>query len=181
MMKEITGGGGLGDLAAFGGAAGPSAPKPSASTAVKDAAGGESFQETIKKTMEKIQQSGDQATAAATEAGDNDILSELMKQLQSGGLEGDGSEEDLSKLLLGMMEQLTNKDILYEPMKELNDKFGPWMEKNKSKTDAKDLERYEKQQKIVKEIVDKFEETGYSDDNVESREYIVERMQLVSS
>jgi len=36
-------------------------------------------------------------------------------------------------MLLGMMEQLTNKDILYEPMKELDDKFPDWMEKNGAK------------------------------------------------
>ena len=78
-----------------------------------------------------------------------------------------------------MMEQLTNKDILYEPMKELDDKFPAWMEKNKEKTAKDDLKRYEEQKTLVREIVGRFERKGYSDDNRQDREYIVERMQNV--
>jgi len=56
-------------------------------------------------------------------------------------------------MLLGMMEQLTNKDILYEPMKELNDKFPAWMVEHRDKVPEADLKRYEEQQRLVKEIV----------------------------
>jgi peroxin-19 len=137
------------------------------------------FQETIRRTMERMQASGEQATAAATEAGSDDFLADLLKTMQAGG--GEGSEEEFSKLLLGMMEQLTNKDILYEPMKELNDKFPAWMEKNKDKVSAEDLKRYEEQQVLAKEIVVKFEEPTFSDANAKDREYIVDRMQKVST
>lgn len=138
-----------------------------------------SFQETIKRTMERMQTSGDQATAAAAAEGSDDFLAELLKQMQAGGLEGEGNEEDFSKMLLGMMEQLTNKEILYEPMKELNDKFPEWFEKNKATTSKEDLKRYQEQQGLVKEIVAKFEESTYSDANAADREYIVDRMQKV--
>lgn len=131
--------------------------------------------------MERMQASGEQATAAATEAGEDDLLADMLKSLQSGGLDGmNGGEEEFSKMLMGMMEQLTNKDILYEPMKELNEKFPGWMEKNKEKTPAEDLKRYEEQQALVKEIVAKFQEPTYADSNTADREYIVERMQKVS-
>lgn len=141
----------------------------------------ESFQETIKKTMERMQASGDKATAAAVEDEPADFLAEMMKQMQAGALGGEGSEDELSKMLMGMMEQLTNKDILYEPMKELDDKFPAWLEKNRASTPPEDLGRYLEQQKLVGEIVKKFEESGYSDSNVQSREYIVDRMQRVYS
>ncbi len=49
-------------------------------------------------------------------------------------------------MLLGMMDELTHKDILYEPMKELDDKFPDWFAKNRSNTPATDVERYEEQQ-----------------------------------
>ena len=134
--------------------------------------------------MERMQASGDQATAAAAADSEStdDMLSEFMKQLQSGGLggPGGGNEEDLTKMLMGMMEELTNKEILYEPMKELDDKFPAWMEANRSKTGAEDLKRYEEQQVIVREIVARFELPSYSDTNPEHREYIVDRMQKVS-
>jgi len=101
--------------------------------------------------------------------------------MAASGLDGgEGSEEDFSKMLLGMMEQLTNKEILYEPMKELHDKFPGWMAKNNGKVPEEDMKRYIEQQTYVREIVGRFEGKGYSDDNAKDREYIVERMQNVS-
>ncbi|KFZ19065.1 hypothetical protein V502_03850 [Pseudogymnoascus sp. VKM F-4520 (FW-2644)] len=180
MMSKIAaeGGEGLGDLGAHPDAAG--AYQQSAKAAAPSAAE-ESFQDTIKKTMEKIQASGEQATAAAKEEDTDDILAELMKQMQSSGLDGEGGEEDFSKMLLGMMEQLTNKDILYEPMKELHDKYPAWMEKNKATVSKEDLKRFEEQQRVVEEIVKKFEEPTYTDASPTDREYIVERMQSMQA
>ncbi|SLM40920.1 Pex19 protein [Lasallia pustulata] len=152
---------------------GPDTTSPPASSSGAE----ESFQETIRKTMERMQTSGEQATAAATSDDSDDILAQMLKDMQGGGLGGAGGDEDFSKMLMGMMEQLTNKDILYEPMKELHDKFPGWMTKNRSSTKPDDLSRYEEQQRLVKEIVGKFEEKGYSDSNAADREYIVERMQ----
>lgn len=168
------------------GATGAKAPPPPASASssrkapVADPIADGSFQETIKKTMERMQASGQQATAAAAESSTEDFLAEMMKQLGEGNLEGGGgNEEEFSKMLMGMMEQLTNKEILYEPMKELNDKFPEWLAKNREKTPAEDLKRYEEQQALVKEIVAKFEEKTYADSNAADREYIVDRMQKV--
>lgn len=176
------------DLGAAAGGAGtaaePSAPTGQTGSQASASTGGDdSFQETIRRTMERMQASGDQATAAAAADNSDDFMAELLKQMQAGGgLDGDagGSEEELSKMLLGMMEQLTNKDILYEPMKELNDKFPEWMDQNRDKVPEADKKRYELQQGYVKEIVTKFEESTYSDSNPADREYIVERMQKVS-
>ncbi|KAI0909989.1 Pex19 protein family-domain-containing protein [Ustulina deusta] len=140
-----------------------------------------SFQDTIQRTMERMQASGDQATAAATaEGSEDDFIAEMMKAMKDipGG---DGSEEDFSKLLMGMMEQLTNKEILYEPMKELNDKFPGWMEKNKDTLAKDDLKRYQEQQVLVAEMVTKFEEATYSDSKPADREYIVDRMQKMQA
>jgi peroxin-19 len=148
------------------------------------------FQESIRRTMERMRESGEAAGAAAAGAagqvaggaaagdGEADIMAALLREMGEGGA-GEGSEEDFSKMLLGMMEQLTNKEILYEPMKELHDKFPAWLTENRGKTPEADLRRYEEQQRLVKEIVGKFEEAGYSDDNVESRQFIVDRMQQV--
>ncbi|PSR83522.1 Pex19 protein family-domain-containing protein [Coniella lustricola] len=151
------------------------------SARVTDESAETSFQDTIRRTMERMQNSGEQATAAAAADGSGDFMAELLKQMQAGegGLEG--SEEEFSKMLLGMMEQLTNKDILYEPMKELNDKFPEWMETNKDTISEEDRKRYELQQGFVKEIVAKFEEATYADSNPSDREYIVERMQKMQA
>lgn len=144
------------------------------------AATDESFQEAIHKTMQRMQASGDKATAAAAADQDpNDILAQMLKEMPGGSAGGAAGDEDLSKMLMTMMEQLTNKDILYDPMKELNEKFPAWMRNNRDSVKADDLARYEKQQRLVAEIVGKFEESAYSDTNSKDREYIVERMQEV--
>ena len=147
----------------------------SSSSAPEDA-----FQETIRKTMERMQASGEQATAAATSGDSDDILAQMLKDMQNGGMDGDGGDEDFSKMLMGMMEQLTNKEILYGPMKDLYYKFPGWMSENRESTKEDDLKRYDEQQRLVGEIVARFERGGYSDEKVEDREYIVERMQKVS-
>lgn len=164
---------------------------PSASTTE----GSESFQETIQRTIRRMQDSGEQATTAVAtsfgdDLGDDDMLAELLKQLQNssggGGGENDNgtegampNEEEFSKILIGMMEQLTNKEILYEPMKELNEKFPAWLEANRSKVTTEESRRYEEQRSLVAEIVARFDRPGYADANPDDREYIVERMQKV--
>ncbi|RDA91586.1 hypothetical protein CP533_5981 [Ophiocordyceps camponoti-saundersi (nom. inval.)] len=146
-----------------------------------DAGTDASFQDTIRRTMERMQTSGEQATAAAASDGTDDFMSEMLRQLSSGDLNADGGDEDLSKMLMGMMEQLTNKEILYEPMKELNSKFPEWFDKNRESTPSEDLKRYEEQQALVKDIVAKFEESSYSDSNPADREYIVDKMQKMQA
>ncbi|PNY26375.1 Peroxisomal biogenesis factor 19 [Tolypocladium capitatum] len=158
-------------------------PSPAKSPPANNAADAAdaTFQDTIRRTMERMQTSGEQATAAAASGGGDDFMSEMLKQLSSGDFNPEGSEEEFSKMLMGMMEQLTNKDILYEPMKELDDKFPEWFEKNKDSTPPEDLKRYEHQKALVKEIVAKFEESSYSDNNAADREYIVDRMQKMQA
>lgn len=179
MFKQMTAAaeGETGDAATAGTGAAAGAKATGGDAAAADA----SFQETIRKTMERMQSSGDQATAAAASGNTDDFMSELLKQMAAGDMGGEGGEEEFSKMLMGMMEQLTNKEILYEPMKELNDKFPDWMENNKDKISAEDMKRYEEQKTLVGEMVAKFEEPTYSDSNPADREYIVDRMQKVSN
>lgn len=140
----------------------------------------EPFHETIRKTMERMQASGDQAGVASQAEGSSDLLAQMLKDMQSDGLPGEGDAEGLNKMLLGMMEQLTNKEILYDPMKELHDKFPLWMEKNCASTGAEEMRRFHDQQRLVGEIVGRFEQKEYSDSKAEDREFIVDRMQRVS-
>ena len=178
MMKEL----GVAAGAEGVGAIPSETPAASARAAPSKASGEDSFQDTIRKTMERMQNSGETASAAAASSNEEDMLAQMLKEMEKGnfpGMDGAGSDEDFNKMLLGMMEQLTNKDILYEPMKELNDKYPSWLEENRSKVKQDDLDRYLEQQSLVKEIVGRFERKGYSDDNQQDREFIVDRMQKV--
>jgi Pex19 protein family len=92
--------------------------------------GGATFTDAISRTMERIQESETAAERARDEAasqGETDaFLADLLKQLDSVGGEG-ANEAGMAKMLEGMMEQLMNKEMLYEPMKELQEKvWPPW-------------------------------------------------------
>lgn len=186
IFKELGAAAALGAEAGSGAGAGSSSSstKPrdvtNAQKVAEDLGANASFQDTIKRTMARMQESGDQATAAAAaEGSEDDFIAEMMKAMKDMPAGADG-EEDFSKMLMGMMEQLTNKEILYEPMRELNEKFPGWLEKNASTLKEEDRKRYEEQSRYVKEMVAKFEEPTYRDENVADREYIVDRMQKVS-
>lgn len=148
---------------------------PTSSSTAKPA-----FASTIEKTMERMQASGESASAAAATSSQDDMLAQMLKDLEAGNFPSmDGDQGDFNSMLMGMMEQLVNKDILYEPMKELHDNFPEWLEKNKDSTSKQDLERYKIQQSVVKDIVERFEKKDFDDDNKEDREYIVDKMQQV--
>jgi peroxin-19 len=173
----------LGALLAESMKAGDAEPKEAAGSSSVDTAGERgSFQDTIRQTMDRMQESGDRATAAATTESDipGDLLAQLIQAMEAGTSAG-GEDGDINKLFAGMMEQLSNKEMLYEPMKELHTKFGPWLEENRTKVSAKDRARYETHAQLAGEIVAKFDEEGYSDDKPEDRSYIWDRMQAVSN
>ncbi|CAK4009483.1 Peroxisomal biogenesis factor 19 [Lecanosticta acicola] len=157
-----------------------SKPKASggASSSKKGGGGGEDFNETIRRTMERMQASDTKASTSQSQPSnsEDELLAQMMKELS-----GEGGDGDFNSMLMNMMAHLTNKEILYDPMKELHDKFPDWMSKNKDSCSKEDLKRYEEQQKLVGEIVARFERKGYSDENEEDREYIVERMQKMQS
>jgi peroxin-19 len=85
----------------------------------------------MERMQESEQQAGEaQSTEGLAESETDVFLAEMLKQLDAaGGGDGGGGEMGMAKLLEGMMEQLMSKEILYEPMKDLNEKVSPeWME-----------------------------------------------------
>ncbi|EPS30087.1 hypothetical protein PDE_05037 [Penicillium oxalicum 114-2] len=168
------------ESAKSGPAAATTAAAPSTGAAGTDQPQPENFNDAIQRTIERMKQSGDRATEAATTGDglDDDLIAQLLKAVEAGA-SGAGEDGDLTKMFMGMMEQLSNKEMLYEPMKELDGKFGPWITKNKANgsVPVEDMERYEAQARVVNQIVVKFEEPGYSDEDAKCREYIWERMQ----
>jgi peroxin-19 len=129
--------------------------------------------------MERMQESGERTTAALAQDDEStDLVSQLLKAAAT--REAPSNENvDLNDILMRAMEQIANKELLYEPMQELHEKFGPWIAENKGKGKVSDEEmaRYEYQAQVVEQIVTKFNEEGYSDGNPECRAYIWEKVQ----
>lgn len=169
----------------------PSAAHEPSAEGEKSTTGGATFQDSIRRTMDRMRESNESASAASAapeNSMDEDFMTQMLNDITQANGAADGNpEEAFSNMLLGIMEQLTNKEILYEPMKELDSKFPDWLaerEPGKAKgntiTDL-DREKYTNQQELVHEIVQRFERVGYSDQNTEDREFIVERMQKMQA
>lgn len=155
-------------------------PRPSSSSAAAGKSS-KSFEDTIRQTMSRLNESDTQAKTATQQSAnksEEDMLAEMLKALDAGGAGGEGGEEGISKMFLNMMQQLTQKDMLYEPMKELHDQYPDWLGKNKPpKLKKDDYDRYVKQSEIVRDITNKFEEPSYKDEDEKCRQYIWDKMQ----
>lgn len=151
--------------------------QPTSSKSVAAGKPNKSFEDTIKQTMSRLNDSDAQAKSAtqkSTSNSEEDMLAEMLKALDGSG----GGEDGISKMVLDMMQQLTQKDMLYEPMKELHDQYPEWLQKNKPpKVKQEDYDRYVKQSEIVKDITNKFEEPSFSDEDEKCKTYIWDRMQ----
>ncbi|ODQ63968.1 Pex19 protein [Nadsonia fulvescens var. elongata DSM 6958] len=158
-------------------------PKATTKTTNKKPA---NFQDTINKTMERLKESGQEIDQEmANDDGEtDDFLSEMLKQLgsaagEAGGIDDDGF--DMSNLVTEMMEQLSSKEVLYEPMLEMHEKYPAWLLKNSSKCTPEQLKNYKEQQQITAEIVQRFQSPRYSDSNKDDKAFIAERMERMQA
>jgi peroxin-19 len=140
-----------------------------------------SFEDTIRRTMARMESSSAAATSASTASAtsEEDMLAELLKTLGTSDSSNPSDPDELSSLFLKMMQELTKKDVLYEPMRDLNAKYPDYLRENRGKLKREDAERYEKQVVVVREIVSEFEGRGYSDEDEGCRERIWEKMQTM--
>lgn len=79
----------------------------------------------------------------------NDFFKEFEKSMRmpsaatSTGKEGDSEDgEIMGDVVNGMMKQLLGKELMYEPMKGICDRFPQWLAENKSKLGDEEYQRY---------------------------------------
>ncbi len=56
-----------------------------------------------------------------------------------------------------VMQHLLSKEVLYQPMQEIRDKYPPWLEANRGQIDAEEFERYEQQYKCIVALCSAYE------------------------
>lgn len=73
---------------------------------------------------------------------------------ENGNGQGSTVEEDSisSALVDGIMRQLLSKEILYQPMKEIGERYPPWLEEHKGSLDSEEYATYTRQYKYIQEI-----------------------------
>ncbi|KAI8366962.1 Pex19 protein [Choanephora cucurbitarum] len=129
-----------------------------------------SFQETIGKTMNKLKDSSKEIDSSMADASEDAFMAELMKQMESMADNG-----EFEGVLEGMMSQLMSKDLLYEPMKDLSQKYPAWLETHATIEKA-ELERYRQQYTICQQIVAKYEASDFDEKNEAQSKEIMDLM-----
>ncbi|GAA5976349.1 hypothetical protein JCM10908_005468 [Rhodotorula pacifica] len=175
-------GGGASPAASTSSTTNAARPRPANSSSLKPTTSSSSstappanFQDAIAASMSKLRDSSTTADASraasstgAGGGGDSAGMAAMLAQLAGmpggagglGGLEGLDSDEGLQGMLDDMMKQLMSREMLYEPLKELADKYPAYLSTHGASLSSTDRERYEKQRVIVCEIVAAFEEPG---------------------
>ncbi|KAJ4468340.1 Pex19 protein family-domain-containing protein [Lentinula aciculospora] len=152
-----------------------------ASTSASGTAAGSNFQSKIKQTMEKLKESevNLQNSSSSTSAGNPETLQGLLNSLKDLGLDdlganggGEEDEAELASFLESMMGQLMSKDVLYEPLKELDDKFPPFLANPPTPVSSTDQTRYEKQYECVKRIIAIFDNPSYKEGGSEGAKVV---------
>ncbi|WWC70703.1 uncharacterized protein I206_104654 [Kwoniella pini CBS 10737] len=127
------------------------------------------YEETLAKTLESLNIAGkkpngekdnDLSNLLASLGGDSDLL----KDLNLNGIDGEGEDGDFADVLEGMMRQLMNKEVLEEPMNELASKYPAYLASPPSEISKEDLLKYQKQNLIVQKIVNTFKKLDYTDE-----------------
>jgi peroxin-19 len=130
------------------------------------------FQSRIRNTMNKLKESesGLKSSDPSSSATSTDPLEALLSQL------GGEDEEEMQGVLEAMMGQLMGKDVLYEPLKELLDKFPDYLKANATTLTSTDKSRYDAQIICMKQLLEIFESKNYTDDDDETRTKVVDLM-----
>ncbi|KAL8539751.1 hypothetical protein ACS0TY_001386 [Phlomoides rotata] len=86
-------------------------------------------------------------TGSKPPAAGDAMMEEWVKQFEE--LAG---SQDMESIVETMMQQLLSKEILYEPMKEIGERYPTWLEENKAKLTSEEYARYSQQYKLIKDL-----------------------------
>lgn len=159
------------------------APQEPAPASTSKTTGKPSFQDTISQTMNRLNESKQEIDESVKNSENDDFMAKMLKELEAAtaGDLSSGEDGDIMKMLQDVLDSMASKEILYDPMKELDDNYPAWIKDNVGKVSTEEMARYSEQYRVVREIVAKFDSPGYSDDNPADKAYITERMQIMQN
>ncbi|CAB4256978.1 similar to Saccharomyces cerevisiae YDL065C PEX19 Chaperone and import receptor for newly- synthesized class I peroxisomal membrane proteins (PMPs) [Maudiozyma barnettii] len=137
---------------------------------MKNGIDGADFKNVIANTLDRLKESGSNIDSSlkeekAAEQGSDDVLSQLLNQLVDGTGEEDGidfNDDGMDNAILNILTQMSSKEVLYTPMKEMKDDFSKWFEENETKDEHQDkMNLYKKQYSLVQELVSLYEREDY--------------------
>ena len=189
LLKERAGAGGDGSAAdqeaidSFNNlinALGKSSAKESGADAASDEkAEDPDFKNVIADTLGRLKESGSKIDSTLQEEKDagasDDLLSQLLGQLvdgagapgSNGGASANGenidfNEDGMDNAILNILNQMSSKEVLYEPMVEMKTDFAQWFAEHEQEDEHQaKLDVYRKQRALVEELVAVYEREDY--------------------
>ncbi|KAI9330828.1 Pex19 protein [Obelidium mucronatum] len=130
--------------------------------------GGADFHAAINDTMSQLKESKEKAQAEVDESANStegpEDMEAMMKELED--MMGSAEFEEMFGSVVG---QLMNRDLLYEPMKDLAKKYPEYLQENKDSISSSDYERYTAQHLIVTQIMQVYDDTSVTGDEEQKR------------
>jgi len=129
---------------------------------------GVSFADTLRSLAE--------GTESLQTENDEAALAKMLEKMAFGteeGMEG-GSADDMGGIggigeilpaMQGMLQSLLSKELLYPSIKEIVNKYPDWLADNRSKLEAKEYDKYNRQFSIMQKVCSEFESEKDSDDS----------------
>lgn len=77
---------------------------------------------------------------------------------ESSGQGGEGSNAGMNMIVDTIMQHLLSKEVLYTPMKEIQDKYPPWLFSNRGRHSPEVFARYEEQYECIQRLCRQYEE-----------------------
>mmetsp|Transcript_6595 Transcript_6595/g.9627 ORF Transcript_6595/g.9627 Transcript_6595/m.9627 type:complete len:296 (-) Transcript_6595:283-1170(-) len=90
--------------------------------------------------------------AANMEEAGSDMMQNMMKEFEKLA-----EKKDFDSVMNSMMQQLLSKEIMYEPIKEITEKYPDWLAENERKLDPEEYKKYGTQYQYMQKIVAVFE------------------------
>ncbi|CCF59357.1 hypothetical protein KAFR_0G03250 [Kazachstania africana CBS 2517] len=122
------------------------------------------FNNVISSTLDRLKKNGGKIDASLNneESNSDDMLSNLFSQMLDGNL---GDDENMDSAILTILNQMSSKEVLYQPMKEMQTDFIEWFERNEGKDEYKDsMPVYKKQFDLVEQLVHIYEIDDYNNE-----------------
>lgn len=93
----------------------------------------------------------------------DDVLSQLLDKFMESNDGNPPDEGSMDDAILQILNQMSSKEILYTPIKEMHEEFRLWMNNSENLSDPK-ITTYRKQFELIEEIVFCYEEPDYTNE-----------------
>lgn len=126
----------------------------------------------VAKTLQSMSEAATDSEGmepAQVEQMGEEMMSEMLKKFEQLG-----EKNDFDSVVDDMMKQLLSKEVIYDPMRQICEKYPEWLAEKRDKLSKEDYERYGKQYQYFQQIVAVYETEP---DNFERLQELMQDMQ----